>query len=132
MAGLVLLGSAFLIDHWAYLLVDNGSLGSLGRWLYFLLLVILFPPASIYFIGCSLRGRINPLYVAQQIEAISPEIRNSVSNYWQSKDSNYIHPSIAQSMEKQAYLDLDNERALDGADATTTSWWDTPVSPAWQ
>ena len=123
LAGLVLLGSAFLIDHWAYLLVDNGSLGSLGRWLYFLLLVILFPPASIYFIGCSLRGRINPLYVAQQIEAISPEIRNSVSNYWQIKDSNYTHPSIAQSMEKQAYLDLDNERALDGADATTTSWW---------
>ena len=76
LAGLLILGSAFAIDHWTYLLLQDGSLGSIGRWIYFLLLVVIYPPMSIYLIARSLKGRINPLFVAQQIEEVSPEIKN--------------------------------------------------------
>ena len=31
LAGLLILGSAFAIDHWTYLLLQDGSLGSIGR-----------------------------------------------------------------------------------------------------
>ena len=123
LVSLLLLGSAFLVDHWAYLLVDGGSLGSSGRWLYFLLLVILLPVVSLYSLLRSLKGRINPLFVAQQIETLSPEIKNSVSNYWQVKSADHVHPSIARSMAQRAHNDLDDERVHDGVDSTTTSWW---------
>ena len=36
--GLLLL--AFVIDHWAYLIHTSASLGSFGRWMFFLALVI--------------------------------------------------------------------------------------------
>ena len=123
LAGLLILGSAFAIDHWTYLLLQDGSLGSIGRWIYFLLLVVIYPPMSIYLIARSLKGRINPLFVAQQIEEVSPEIKNSISNFWQIRSTKHIHPSIVSSMGQRAVLDLDEDRAEDGVDTTSTSLW---------
>ena len=123
LVGLLILGSAFAIDHWAYLLLQDGSLGSIGRWVYFLLLVIIYPPMSIFLIARSLKGRINPLFVAQQIEELSPEIKNSISNFWQIRSTKHIHPSIVSSMGQRAVLDLDEDRADDGVDTRSASLW---------
>ena len=123
LVGLLILCSAFAIDHWAYLLLQDGSLGSIGRWIYFLVLVIIYPPASIYLIARSLKGRVNPLFVAQQIEELSPEIKNSISNFWQIQSSKHIHPSIINSMGQRAVLDLEEDRADDGVDTTSASLW---------
>ncbi|MAP73099.1 MAG: hypothetical protein CMJ55_02415, partial [Planctomycetaceae bacterium] len=121
LVGLAILFSSFVIDHWAYLIVQGGSLGSVGRWFYFLSLFVIYPPVSLYLISRSLKGRINPLFVAQQIEELSPEIKNSISNFWQIKSESHIHPSIAKSMAQRAYLDLNDGRTDDGVDTTKTS-----------
>ncbi len=121
--GLMLLWSAFAIDHWAYLIIQDGSLGTPGRWFYFLFLIIIFPPLSVYLIVRSLKGRINPLFVAQQIEELSPEIKNSISNFWQIRSSRHVHPSIAKSMARRACLDLEEDRSDDGVDSAKTSVW---------
>jgi len=123
LAGLVILFSSFVIDHWTYLIVQDGSLGSVGRWFYFLTLFVIYPPVSLYLITRSLKGRINPLFVAQQIEELSPEIKNSISNFWQIKSESHIHPSIARSMAQRACLDLNDGRTDDGVDTTKTSLW---------
>ena len=123
LVGLAILFSSFVIDHWAYLIVQGGSLGSVGRWFYFLSLFVIYPPVSLYLISRSLKGRINPLFVAQQIEELSPEIKNSISNFWQIKSESHIHPSIAKSMAQRAYLDLNDGRTVDGVDTTKTSLW---------
>lgn len=121
--GLLILCSALAIDHWAYLIIQDGSLGSLGRWLYFLVLFVTYPTVSIYLICRSLKGRINPLFVAQQIEELSPEIKNSISNFWQIQSAENVHPSIVESMAQRACIDLDDDRAEDGVDTTKTSLW---------
>lgn len=120
--GLLLL--AFLIDHWAYLIHTSASLGSFGRWIFFLALAITFPVVLAKQTVQQVRRRINPLFAAQQIEMDSPEIKNSVSNFWQLRTpSTHVHPSIQQAMAVRANLDLTDNRIHDGIDTRSLSQW---------
>ena len=120
--GLLLL--AFVIDHWAYLIHTSASLGSLGRWMFFLALVIGVPIIFTKQTVQLIRRRFNPLFAAQQIELDSPEIKNSISNFWQLRTpSTHIHPSIQQAMAAQANLDLTTDRIQDGIDNRSLSQW---------
>jgi len=120
--GLLLL--AFVIDHWAYLIHTSASLGSFGRWIFFLALVIAFPIALAKQTVQHARRKFNPLFAAQQIETDSPEIKNSVSNFWQLRTpSTGVHPSIQQAMAAQANLDLTDDRIQDGIDNRSLSQW---------
>ncbi|MGY8733852.1 MAG: hypothetical protein ACKVK0_17100, partial [Pirellulales bacterium] len=120
--GLLLL--AFVIDHWAYLIHTSASLGSFGRWIFFLALAIAFPIVLTKKSVQHVRRRINPLFAAQQIEIDSPEIKNSVSNFWQlQKPSTHVHPSIQQAMAARANLDLTDDRIHDGIDTRSLSQW---------
>jgi hypothetical protein len=101
--GLLLL--AFVIDHWAYLIHTSASLGSFGRWIFFLALAITFPVVLTKQTVQHVRRRINPLFAAQQIEMDSPEIKNSVSNFWQLRTpSTHVHPSIQQAKIGRAHV----------------------------
>jgi hypothetical protein len=120
--GLLLL--AFVIDHWAYLIHTSASLGSFGRWIFFLALAIAFPIVLAKQTVQLVRRRFNPLFAAQQIEIDSPEIKNSVSNFWQLRTpSTHVHPSIQQAMAAQANLDLTNDRIHDGINNRSLSQW---------
>ncbi|HIN53045.1 MAG TPA: hypothetical protein EYM79_01930 [Planctomycetes bacterium] len=120
--GLLLL--AFVIDHWAYLIHTSASLGSLGRWIFFLALAIVFPIVLAKQTVQHVRRKFNPLFAAQQIEIDSPEIKNSVSNFWQLRAlSTHVHPSIQQAMAARANLDLTNDRIQDGIDNRSLSQW---------
>ncbi|MGY8732177.1 MAG: hypothetical protein ACKVK0_08560 [Pirellulales bacterium] len=120
--GLLLL--AFVIDHWAYLIHTSASLGSFGRWIFFLALAITFPVVLTKQTVQHVRRRINPLFAAQQIEMDSPEIKNSVSNFWQLRTpSTHVHPSIQQAMAVRANLDLTDDRIHDGIDTRSLSQW---------
>ena len=119
-----LLVLAFVIDHWSYLIHTSASLGSFGRWMFFLALVIAFPIALARQTVQHARRKFNPLFAAQQIETDSPEIKNSVSNFWQLRTpSTSIHPSIQQAMAAQANLDLTADRIQDGIDNRSLSQW---------
>jgi len=121
-AGLLLL--AFVIDHWTYLIHTSASLGSFGRWIFFLALAIAFPIMLAKQTVQHIRRRINPLFAAQQIEIDSPEIKNSVSNFWQLRTpSTHVHPSIQQVMAARANLDLTDDRIRDGLDSRSLSQW---------
>ncbi|MBT4693110.1 MAG: hypothetical protein HOB73_07195 [Planctomycetaceae bacterium] len=120
--GLLLL--AFVIDHWAYLIHTSASLGSFGRWMFFLALVIAFPIVLTKQTVQHVRRRFNPLFAAQQIEIDSPEIKNSISNFWQLRTpSTHVHPSIQQAMAARANLDLTDDRIQDGIDHRSLSQW---------
>jgi len=115
---------AFLIDHWAYLLSSTASLGSIGRWMFFLILWIVLPVVCIRGLVLHLRRHINPLFAAEQIELESPEIKNSVSNFWQLRDpTGDLHPSIQQAMATRANLDLTDQRIQDGVDTRGLAHW---------
>jgi len=120
--GLLLL--AFVIDHWAYLIHTSASLGSFGRWIFFLALAIVFPIVLAKQTVQHIRRRINPLFAAQQIEIDSPEIKNSVSNFWQLRTpSAHVHPSIQQAMAARANLDLTDDRINDGINTHSLTLW---------
>lgn len=120
--GLLLL--AFVIDHWAYLIHTSASLGTFGRWIFFLALAIACPIVLAKQTVQHVCRRINPLFAAQQIEIDSPEIKNSVSNFWQlRKPSTHVHPSIQQAMAARANLDLTDDRIHDGIDTCSLSQW---------